>query len=210
MIPHDHPLFDPKSYHGGAVWPLYTGWAAWAEYVAGRDEAALRHLLANASLAFERAKGAWDEVLHGTERAGIGVCPDQAWSTALTLAPLVYGMLGVEPDASRNRLRLRPQVPRGWDRLEARNLALGDAAITFRYERHHDHHVFRLEQERGAAPVRVILEPVLYARALRHATVDGEPARLDAVPFAGRMKVPVQLVLDAERVVELHTEAPEP
>lgn len=209
MIPDTHPLFDPKSYHGGAVWPLYTGWAAWAEYAAGRDEPALRHLLANASLAFERAKCAWDEVLHGTERNGIGVCPDQAWSTALTAAPLIYGMLGAEPDAARHRLRLRPQIPRDWEFLEARAIPLADCAVTLRYERHHDHHVFRLEQERGAAPVRVILEPVLHARALRHATVDGVPAQLGPVPFGGRMLVPVQIVLDAERVVELHIEPPE-
>jgi glycogen debranching enzyme len=206
LISRLHPLFNPESYHGGAVWPLFTGWVAWAEYRAGRAEAAFRHLQANAALAFERAKGAWDEVLHGSERAAVGVCPDQAWSTAMTVAPLVYGLLGAEPDAARNRLRLRPQLPDAWDRFEARMLRMGDAAISLRYERHQQHHVFRLEQERGAVPVRVILEPVLAGRGLRHALVDGQPASLGTVPFAGRMIVPVQLVLDAERVVEIHTE----
>ena len=206
MIADTNPLFNPRSYHGGAVWPLYTGWTAWAEYAAGRGQAAFRHLLANASLAFERAKGAWDEVLDGSERTGAGVCPDQAWSTAMTIAPLVYGLLGAEPDAARSRLRLRPQLPDAWDRFEARMLRLGDAAVSLRYERHLGHHVFRLEQERGPAPVRVILEPALPGRQLRHALVDGEPAALAPVPFGDRVLVPVQLVLDAERVVEIHLE----
>lgn len=209
MIARSHERFDPKSYHGGAVWPLYTGWTAWAEYAAGRDRAALAHLLANAALPFERAKGAWDEVLHGQERVAIGVCPDQAWSTAMVVAPLVYGMLGAEPDASRNRLRLRPQLPREWEHFEARAIRIGDNAVTLRYERHRDHHVFRLEQEHGAVPVRIIFEPVLHARALRSAQVDGVPAQLSPTPFGGRMLVPVQLVLDAERVIELHSEPPE-
>jgi hypothetical protein len=109
-------------------------------------------------------------------------------------------------------------------------LRLGDAAVSLRYERHHRHYVFRLAQERGATPVRVIFEPVLPGNVLRHALVDGQPASLDARPFAGgragdsaaersrpeaarpdqqaspRMLVPVQLVLDAERVIEIHTE----
>jgi hypothetical protein len=124
----------------------------------------------------------------------------------MVVAPLVYGMLGVEPDASRNRLRLRPQLRREWDHFEVRAIRIGDNAISLRYERHRDHHVFRLEQEHGAVPVRVIFEPVLHARALRSAQVDGVPARLSPTPFAGRLLVPVQLVLDAERVIELHSE----
>ena len=32
----DQPFYDPISYHHGSVWPLYTGWAAMAEYRAGR------------------------------------------------------------------------------------------------------------------------------------------------------------------------------
>jgi len=205
-IPTTHPAFDPQSYDGGAVRPLYTGWAAWAEYAAGRSQAASRHLLANAGLVYERAKGAWDEVLHGTRLTDVEGCPDHAGSAALTVAPLVYGLFGAEPDAARNRLRLRPQFPDSWDHFEARLVRLGDCAVTLRYERHARHHVFRLEQERGAAPVRVILEAVLAGRGLRHALVDGTPARLAPQPFAGRMLVPVQVVLDAERVIEIYPE----
>lgn len=203
MIPASDPRFDPRSYHGGAVWPLYTGWVSWAEYAAGRERSGYAHLLANVRLMGQRAKGAWDEVLHGTTGTDAGVCPDQAWSTAMVVAPLVYGLLGAEPDAFRGRLRLRPQLPADWDHGEFRNLRVGDAAVTLRYERHRDRLLFRVEQEQGATPLTVLLEPIVDAQALRAARVDGRPAELVPQAFGDRLRVPVQLVLDSERVLEL-------
>lgn len=91
MLATDDPLFQPTGYHRGAVWPLYTGWVSLAEWRGGHCAAALGHLLANAALAGERAKGAFDEVLHGLERRDAGVCPDQAWSAAMVLSPRSKG-----------------------------------------------------------------------------------------------------------------------
>ncbi len=213
MLPASDPEYRPDSYHGGAVWPLYTGWVSWAEYAAGRSESAFRHWWQNVEACFERQKGAWDEVLHGHEDRAAGVCPDQAWSTAMAVAPLVYGLLGAEPDAVKGRLRLRPQIPAAWDRLEARRLRMGDAAVSLDYRREGDRHTFRLEQEAGAVPVTVIFEPLLPARRLVAARVDGRPAELDPRPLGERMLVPVQLVLDAERMVVLdvaHEPVPQP
>jgi hypothetical protein len=127
----------------------------------------------------------------------------------MVVAPLVCGMLGAEPDAFRNRLRLRPQLPESWDRAEFRNLRVGEAAVTLRFERHHDRLVFRAEQEHGSAPLTLLLEPVLHGHALRAARVDGSPAQLAPQPFGAGQLVPVQLVLDAERVLELELAPPE-
>lgn len=206
LIPDTEPDFDPQRYHGGAVWPLYTGWVSWAEYAAGRAGAAFRHWRSNLDLAFEREKGAWDEVLHGRERRAAGVCPDQAWSTAMAVSPLVYGLLGAEPDAVKGRLRLRPQIPESWDRFEIRNLRMGTASVRLRYERTGTLHTFAVEQEEGAIPIRLILEPALPGQ-LVGARVDGEPARLEPRPFGERVLAPVQLVLDHERVVEFEVES---
>ena len=206
LISSDEPDFDPARYHGGAVWPLFTGWTSWAEYAAGRSDAGFRHWRSTLDLAFERAKGAWDEVLHGTERRAAGVCPDQAWSTAMAITPLVYGLLGVEPDAARGRLHLRPQLPDAWDRLDVRNLRMGEASVRLRYERHGSTFRFAVEQEEGAVPLRLIFEPVLPGPvAVR---VDGLPAELSVRPFGGRVLAPVQLALDYERVIEFDLEAP--
>ncbi|HSJ14279.1 MAG TPA: GH116 family glycosyl hydrolase [Longimicrobiales bacterium] len=206
LIPASDPHYDPAAPHGGAVWPLLTGWVSWAEYAAGREASAYAHMLANVRLMHEGAKGAWQEVLHGTTGRAAGVCPDRAWSAAMVVAPLVHGMLGAEPDAFRGRLRLRPQLPAAWDRCEFRNLRVGDVSLTLRFERHHEHLVFRVEQVHGAAPLTVLLEPVVAARTVRAARVDGVPARLTVRPFGGRLLVPVQLVLDAERVLEVEIE----
>ncbi len=203
MISRTEPGFDPGSYHGGAVWPLYTGWVAWAEYAAGRSEAAFRHWRMNVALAFEGAKGAWHEVLHGTERRGIGVCPDQAWSTAMVLAPFVHGLLGAEADATRGRLQLRPQIPLAWDRLDVNGLRIGDAIVSLRYRRGGRIHAFTIEQVEGAVPLRLVFEPAIPAVEIGAVRIDGITATLHPRPHGERMLVPVQLALDHARTVEI-------
>jgi glycogen debranching enzyme len=203
MIARGEPGFDPASYHGGAVWPLFTGWVAWAEYAAGRSDAAFHHWRANIGLAFEGERGAWDEVLHGAERRSIGVCPDQAWSTAMAISPFVHGLLGAEPDATRGRLRLRPQIPSQWDRLDVRNLRMGDATISCRYHLAGRTHAFTLEQDEGAVPVRILFEPAIPVRSIAAVRIDGTEARLDVRPFGERILAPVQLVLDHARTIEI-------
>ena len=48
-------LYDPTSYHQGSVWPLFTGWAALAEYRGGQPLAGYQLLMQNADLT--RAQG---------------------------------------------------------------------------------------------------------------------------------------------------------
>ncbi len=204
MLPASDPDYDPESYHGGAVWPLYTGWAAWAEYAAGRGDAGFAHWMMNVELARFRQRGAWDEVLHGSERHAAGVCPDQAWSTAMAVSPMVYGLLGAEPDAAVGRLRLRPQLPAAWDRFEARHLRIGEAQVALDYRRDGHRHTFRVRQDRGAVPLTLLLEPVL-RKPPANVMVDGTPAQLSTRPFGQGWITPVQLVLDAERVVDFRT-----
>jgi glycogen debranching enzyme len=210
MISRAEPGFDPASYHGGAVWPLYTGWVAWAEYVAGRTESAFRHWRANALLGFENQPGAWDEVLHGTERRAVGVCPDQAWSTAMAVSPFVYGLLGAEADATRGRLRLRPRIPRQWDRLDIRNLRMGESSVALGYRRHGTTHVFTISQDEGAVPLRIIFEPALPIGALQAIRIDGIEARLDARPIGDRLQISAQVMLDHNRTIEIVGEPSNP
>jgi hypothetical protein len=89
LVPRCDPGYDPGGYHAGSVWPLYGGWVSLAEFRAGRTEAARRHWEAVARLYRAGTLGAWPEVLHGDEPRSIGVTPDQAWSTAAALFPLL-------------------------------------------------------------------------------------------------------------------------
>ncbi|HUG39804.1 MAG TPA: hypothetical protein VMM12_04930 [Longimicrobiales bacterium] len=114
---------------------------------------------------------------------------------------LAHRVLGAQPDAPRGRLVLRPEPPPAWGRFTVAGLSLGGAAVTVAYRRRGARHAFRMTQERGAAPLRVILEPALPGSQLLGATVDGVSAELDPRPRGDKLVVPVQVVLDHTREV---------
>lgn len=155
---------------------------------------------------FLLAKGAWPAGLQN--RASVaGACVDHPAAAARVIGVFAYGILGIQADATRHRLLLRPHLPAAWDRLAVTNLALGDAAVDLDYTRDGDRHVFTLEQTRGAVPIRAILEAALPARELREAAVDGAPAQLDPRPSGDRLHVPVQLTLETKRTITLRVSA---
>jgi glycogen debranching enzyme len=151
MVAANDPLFDPQGYHLGAVWPLYTGWVSLAEWKAGRFEAALEHLLANAKLAWDRDRGAFDEVLHGREYRNAGVCPDQAWSAAMVLSPAVEGLWGVLPRALDEELDLAPWLPPTWNRMSLRRLRVGRTVLDVQLRRRPGQLVARVQRTFGPA-----------------------------------------------------------
>jgi hypothetical protein len=130
LIPRSDPEYRPDRYHGGAVWPLYTGWVSLAEYRAARHESAYRHWAQTVRLYRQHALGAWPEVLHGDEPRSIGVTSDQAWSTAMAILPLVDGLLGVKPAAGAGRVEIRPQLPADWSRGGVRRLRVGASRLS--------------------------------------------------------------------------------
>jgi glycogen debranching enzyme len=89
MVSRSQRNYRPDGYHTGSVWPLYSGWVSLAEYRAGRVNSAERHWRQTIRLYRDYALGAWPEVLHGEQPRRIGVTPDQAWSTAMAVLPLL-------------------------------------------------------------------------------------------------------------------------
>ena len=173
-----------------------------AAYAAGRPDVAFEHwwrcirrLLADDAHPHEDGRA---------DRTTAGAPPEVA--SANIVIPLVYGLLGAEPDALRHRLRLRLQPPAAWDRLHVERLRVGDAEVSLRYRREGARRTLCVEQTRGAVPLRLVLEPLLPARRLANARVDGRDARLDARPAGERLLVPIQLVLDHERSLEVYVE----
>jgi len=120
---------------GNCVRPLFTGWAALAEYRAGLGAAAFRHLRANAELAYGRQRGAFDEALSAQEPMAADGCPDRAASAAMVVLPVVEGLLGADPDAAAGRITLAPQLPASWARLEVRGVRCGDSVYDLRFRR---------------------------------------------------------------------------
>jgi glycogen debranching enzyme len=204
LVPTGDPHFNPKGYHSGAVWPLFTGWAALAEYRAGRGGAAFRHLDANVRLAFARQRGAFDEVLHGLEERAAGVCPNQAWSAAMVIAPLVEGLLGAVPDAPGGKLTLAPQLPEqiGW--LEIVGLRCGESVLDLKISRRASLLAVAVRRAMGP-PLWLTVAPWCEVVPSR-VEVDGQQVKPDLGPWGGGNRSAVSFQASAEHEVRFTLE----
>jgi hypothetical protein len=125
-------------------------------------------------------------------------------AAAAAVYGLAGGLLGLEADGFRHRLRVRPALGPGWTLLEVGPIHVGDAEVRLRITAGAGGIRIVATPEAGAVPVRLILEPRLPQRDARlSARVDGQPADLQATPLGRLMAVPVQLALDAPRVLEI-------
>lgn len=117
---------------------------------------------------------------------------------------VAFNILGIEPDASRGRFRLRPRLDR-FDQLEAHHIRLGDASVSMTALCGDEGCAIWVEQDAGSIPLTVLLEPFVTRPGT--ALVDGEPADLAPRTLADGTILPVQLVLDHARslVIRPHT-----
>ncbi|HYG80100.1 MAG TPA: GH116 family glycosyl hydrolase, partial [Pyrinomonadaceae bacterium] len=128
IISNESRLYDPLSYHYGSVWPLFTGWASMGAYRYGRPHVGYQALMANALLTYTNAEGYVTELLSGDFNAPFGRSSHhQVWSEAMVVTPALRGLFGIEITAGGRELRFAPQLPADWDRIEAQNVAAGDA-----------------------------------------------------------------------------------
>ncbi len=136
IISKQNPKYGPDGYHFGAVWPLFTGWAATGEYRYHRAFPAYNNLRANALLALDGSLGHVTEVLSGDYyQPTVTSSPHQIWSAAMVVNPLVRGLLGLDVDAAAHLLTFAPHVPAGWSSFSIARLRVGEAALDLKYER---------------------------------------------------------------------------
>jgi hypothetical protein len=119
-----------------------------------------------------------------------------------TILDIVHDVVGAEPDAVRGRLRLRPRLPVGARSLALHGLAFADGDVSLRVRRDDDGIVCNVEQDAGALPFTVLLEPYIDGD-VRATRIDGLPARLDTRALDDGRVVPVQLVLEQQRTLEI-------
>jgi glycogen debranching enzyme len=122
----ESPWFNPRGYHYGSVWPLFTGWTSLAEYKCNKPYNGYQHMMNNLLGYLDGGKGLVEEVLNGAEYEPSGVCSHQCWSETMVLQPAIEGLLGLKPDAVNNILDLDPQVPPHWDWFKAENIKIAD------------------------------------------------------------------------------------
>jgi hypothetical protein len=130
---------------------------------------------------------------------------DAAWR----ILDFIGHTLGLDPDATRLRLALRPRLPAGAACLRVADIGFADATLSLSLEQNDNALACHLAQDSGAVPATVILELPL-SREAGEIEIDGRPA--DLVPRAAgdHLVLSVQLVLDAPRrlTVRLNKEGP--
>ena len=130
------PLYDPISYHMGSVWPLFTGWAAMAEYRAGRTLSGYAHLMQNADMTTSQDLGAVTELLSGAYFQPFGRSTShQLWSSAMVVVPVLKGMFGIDVDGLRGVVTVAPRLPADWDEAVVERLHVGASVCSLKYKR---------------------------------------------------------------------------
>jgi hypothetical protein len=140
--------------------------------------------------------------LHARLQAAASHAASEGERAVSAFVALVHELLGPEPDAARDRITLRVELPAGWSRWSARNLRMGDSAFDVALSRLDGGVQVDVEQSEGALPATLILETTVRA-PIAAVEIDGHHADLTLQPSADRVIAPVQLVLDAPRTLRI-------
>jgi glycogen debranching enzyme len=129
-VSNEEKIYDGMSYHQGSVWPLFTGWAALAEYRGGQPLAGYQMLKENANLTWAQDLGADTELLSGDFFVPFGRSTShQLWSSAMLITPTLRGLFGIDADAETKTITVNPRLPAGWDRAEVKHLLVGNDTV---------------------------------------------------------------------------------
>jgi glycogen debranching enzyme len=142
----DSPIYNPRGYHTGSVWPLFTGWSALAEFKYGNSLQGFTHMMNNLLVYKNWQLGFIEEVLHGSEYRPSGVCSHQCWSQTMVLQPAIEGMLGLKVDALNNQIILSPRFPADWSFAKIERIRINDSLIDCEMNRETGKTVFTFQQ----------------------------------------------------------------
>ncbi|REE91434.1 hypothetical protein A8990_105140 [Paenibacillus taihuensis] len=98
---------------------ISTGVQAVAEAQYDRMDESLRYIRLIASTFNKRLPGSISEM-----SPDYG-CFVQAWTVYGIAWPMLTGMFGIQPEAHRRKLKLRPRLPKEWNEISVKNVSLG-------------------------------------------------------------------------------------
>jgi len=214
-VAEDDPVYDPISYHQGSVWPLFTGWAALADYRSGRPLSGYAHLMQNADQTYSQDLGGVTELLSGAFFIPFGRSTShQLWSSSMVITPALRGLFGIRIDASTNTVYLHPNLPADWPTAAIHHLHVGDSTGTLTFTREGAQLKARLETTSGK-PI-LLKSTAATARASADTLTFGLPAVEVAIPHAlpplgsrtAQLKVLSQTEDAHSLTLELEAEAP--
>jgi len=129
-------FFQPLNYNYGAVWPFLTSWAAAAQYKHHRPLNGYPLLLSTVSHTFDHALGSITEVFSGIRNIWPQeAVPQQGFSAAGAVLPLIRGLLGLEANACTKTITFAPHFPGNWNQVKIKNYKAGDSTFSFSYKR---------------------------------------------------------------------------
>lgn len=204
LVSSQSPLFDPRGYHEGSIWPLFTGWTALAEYEYGNSTQGFSHIMDNLYIKNHWAIGFVEEVVHGTVYRSGGVCPHQCWSETNVLHPAITGMIGWRPNAPGKSAALKPRFPLNWDSVTVSNLRVGESLVQIHMKRNPSKTIYSLALQKGPA-VRLTFSPELPAGTMvKRVTVGGVADRKAAFGKRGLVVLssPITVSKPVEVVIE--------
>jgi glycogen debranching enzyme len=135
----EEKIYDGMSYHQGSVWPLFTGWAALAEYRANQPLAGYQMLMENANLTWREDLGADTELLSGDFYVPFGRSTShQLWSSAMVITPTLRGLFGITSDAQEKEITVNPHLPPRWEGARVNGVVLPEGRIDLVFTRTED------------------------------------------------------------------------
>lgn len=154
--------YNPMSYHNGSVWPHDNAIIAAGMAGYGQKEGAMKILtgLFDASLFLDLHR--MPELFCGFSRhAGESptlyptACSPQAWAAGAGFMTL-QSCLGMQIDAPRRVVRFtRPVLPQFLERVEIRNLSIGNARLDLVLDRHGEEVALRIAHRTGDVEVLI-------------------------------------------------------
>jgi len=156
IIGESNPMFNPRGYHYGTVWPLFTGWVSLAEYKYGYSLQAFQEVMSNLMIYKNWGLGYIEEVLNGIEYKPGGVCSHQAWSESMAIQPLLEGMIGIRPEKINNKLTLSTQIPPNFDKLNVRKIRFGNNEIDLSYSTDYSRYEYKFSAAKQSGE-RIVL-----------------------------------------------------
>jgi glycogen debranching enzyme len=123
---------------GACIMPYTAGKAAVGEFNYGRVDQGMRYVRTIARTMGHIMPGGFPETVDASgdpKKSYPGWPFVQLWSASHVAHGLVWGLLGIEPDAAGRTVRLKPRLPAGWTTAEFRDLTIGQSKIGMRIER---------------------------------------------------------------------------
>lgn len=135
------------------VSPVFTGWTALAAFGSHRPEAGFAHTLTNLLLLQHGNPGYATPAFDRVGFAPRGSVDQAAAAQAMTLLPVVWGVLGIRPDALNRRIDIAPRLPAGWNRVNVDQVRVGNSEFRLQIRKDFNQTQYRVDNWLGSRDV---------------------------------------------------------